>query len=63
MKQTLKALAMNPMAYVIGFGVFGAISISAGIGLCFGIGYSLVSLGAFSIGASAYVSRGMRANG
>lgn len=59
----IKALAINPFTYVVGFGVAGALSIVAGIGLLFGAGWALVSVGAFLIAAASYITKGMKADG
>jgi hypothetical protein len=59
----IKALAMNPFTYVVGFALVGALSIVAGIGLLFGTGWALVSIGAFLIAAASYITKGMKADG
>lgn len=58
MKQ-LKALAANPMTYVLGFAVGGAALVVAGVGVLAGAGWSLVAAGAFLIAAAAFITRGM----
>lgn len=63
MKDKLKALAANPLAYVIGFGLFGAMSIVAGVAVLAGAGWALVASGAFLLAAASYITKGLRPNG
>lgn len=63
MKDTLKALAANPLAYVIGLAGIGAVSIVSGIAVLVGLGWALVASGAFLIAAASYITRGMKPNG
>ena len=58
MKQ-IKALLVNPMTYVLGFGAVGAALVVAGIAVLAGAGFALVAAGAFLIAASAFITRGM----
>lgn len=53
------ALAVNPLAYVVGFGIGGAALVVAGVGVLAGAGWSLVAAGAFLIAGAAFITRGM----
>lgn len=55
----MAALAVNPLAYVVGFGVVGAALVVAGVGVLAGAGWSLVAAGAFLIAGAAFITRGM----
>ena len=61
--KTLKALAANPIAYVVGLSVAGALSVVVGVGLLAGAGWSLVALGAFLIAAASFITKGLKPNG
>jgi hypothetical protein len=63
MKAALASLAANPLTYVIGFAVGGAASVVCGIAILVGSGWALVASGAFLIGASGYITQGMKSNG
>lgn len=55
----LAAVAVNPLAYVVGFGIAGAALVVSGVGVLAGVGWSLVAAGAFLIAGAAFITRGM----
>lgn len=59
----LAALAANPLTYVLGFSVAGAVSIVIGVFILAGSGFSLLTAGAFLIAAAAIITKGMTPNG
>ena len=59
----IAALAANPLTYVLGFAMAGAVSIVAGVAVLLGLGWALVASGCFLILASAYITKGMTPNG
>lgn len=63
MKKILAAIAINPLTYVLGFAVLGAVSIVSGIAVLAGIGWAMIASGAFLIAAAAFITKGMTPNG
>lgn len=63
MKAKLKALAVSPLSYIVGFGVCGAASIVSGVAVMAGAGWALVAAGAFLIAGAAYITKGLTPNG
>lgn len=63
MKEALASLAANPLTYVLGFAVGGAVSVVSGVAILAGTGWALVASGAFLIAASGYITQGMKSNG
>jgi len=63
MKIKLKALAIHPLTYIVGFGVGGAASIVSGVAVMAGAGWALVAAGAFLIAGAAYITKGLAPNG
>jgi hypothetical protein len=61
--RTLAALAANPLTYVLGFAVAGAVSIVSGVAILVGSGWALVASGVFLIAGAAYITKGMTPNG
>jgi hypothetical protein len=59
----LAALAANPLTYVLGFAIAGAVSIVAGVAILAGSGWALVASGIFLIAGAAYITKGMTPNG
>lgn len=59
----MKALATNPLTYVIAFGAVGAGLVIAGAALLAGAGWSLCIAGAFLLAAARFISKGMTPNG
>lgn len=55
----MSAMAVNPLAYVVGFGVAGAGSIVAGVAVLSGTGWALVAAGVFMLAGAAFITRGM----
>ena len=58
-RERMSQLAVNPLTYVVAFGVGGAALIVAGIALIGGTAWALVSAGAFLIAGAAFITRGM----
>lgn len=58
-RDSASSLAVNPLAYVVAFGVIGAALIVAGVAVLAGAGWSLVAAGAFLIAGAAFITRGM----
>lgn len=59
----MKSMLANPLTFVLLFAVAGAASIVAGVAILAGTGWALVSAGPFLIAASAFIAKGMSANG
>lgn len=59
MKDKLAGLASNALTYVIGFAFLGAASVVIGVAVLAGLGWALVSAGAFLLAAAWYITRGM----
>lgn len=57
------ALATNSMTYVLGFAVGGAALCVAGVGVLVGVGYALLTAGAFLLAGSWYITQGLKTNG
>lgn len=63
MKQKLKALAESPLTYIVASGLCGALSIVSGVAVLAGVGWALVSSGAFLLAAATYITKGLTPNG
>lgn len=63
MKKKLAALAVDPLTYVFGFALLGAVSVVSGIAVLAGAGWALVASGVFLIAAAAYITKGLKPNG
>lgn len=63
MNKKLAALAANPMTYVLGFALCGAVSVVSGVAILAGAGWAMVATGAFLLAAAGYVTKGMSPNG
>ncbi|WP_202844793.1 hypothetical protein [Luteimonas saliphila] len=63
MKGKLAAFAANPMTYVLGFALCGAVSVVSGVALLAGAGWALVASGAFLLAAAGYITKGLTPNG
>ena len=63
MKKMLAGLAANPMTYVLGFAIGGAVSIVAGVAVLLGAGSALLAAGFFLIAAASYITKGLKPNG
>ena len=59
----LRAFAVSPYTYVVGFALIGASSIVAGIAVLSGLGFALIAAGAFCIFAATYIIKGLKPNG
>lgn len=53
------ALASNPLAYVVAFGIGGASLVVAGVAVLAGAGWALVAAGGFLMAGAAFITRGM----
>lgn len=62
MKDKLRALALNPYAYVIAFNILGAGAVVTGIAMLAGAGWALVAAGSFAIAAANYITKGLKPN-
>lgn len=52
-------LAASPLTYVVGFAMLGAALSVAGMAVLAGVGWALVTAGAFLLAAAAFITRGM----
>lgn len=58
-KANFGLLAESPLTYVVGFAVLGAALSVAGVAVLSGVGWALVTAGAFLLAAAAFITRGM----
>lgn len=63
MKEWLKALSNNPLAWVLALLLLGASSFVTGVAVAFGAGLAFMVAGIFLLGFSALLMRGMKPNG
>lgn len=61
--EALAKLLANPMTYVLGFALSGAVSVVAGVALLAGAGWALVACGALLFAAAGYITKGLTPNG
>lgn len=62
MKMKFAAVAANPMTYVLGFALCGAVSVVSGVAVLAGAGWAMVAAGVFLIAASGYITKGLTPN-
>lgn len=59
----MKTMLVHPLTYVLLFAVGGAASIVAGVAVVAGAGWAFITAGVLLIAGSAFVAKGMSANG
>lgn len=63
MKERLKALSNNPLAWVLALLFLGSANVVAGVAIAFGAGPSFMTAGVFLLGFAVLLMRGMKPNG
>lgn len=58
-----REFAANPLTYIYGFYLLGAVSLVCGVGVVAGPGWALMASGAFMIAAAFFISKGLTPDG